>query len=298
MDIRQRLHTTASLLRVTCFLGSILLLAGCSTGKMVVRGSQTIMDSGIEAMNSETDLQLARAAMPANLKLMEGMLLEDPENIDLLLFAAQGFYGYSYGFIETEDRARASDFYRRCYGYALRTFSLRGFDIDPEIASSDDLQNAVTSAGTDDVPAIFWTATCLGKWADMNRDNIASAAHLSNVAILMQRVIELEDTYYHGAAHMFFGVYYGGLSPMFGGDFTLAEQHFQRAAEINQDKLLLVDLLHAEFLDRQQLNQAGFHQRLTGILEAPEDLYPQMALVNAISKHKAALLLEHEEEWF
>ena len=84
-------HTMTSLLRIACLSSALLILAGCSTGKMVVRGSQTIMDSGIEAMNSETDLQLARAAMPANLKLMEGMLLEDPDNIDLLLYAAQGF---------------------------------------------------------------------------------------------------------------------------------------------------------------------------------------------------------------
>jgi hypothetical protein len=298
MEKQRSTPSTMSLLRAACFVGSVLLLAGCSTGKMVVRGSQTIMDSGIEAMNSETDLQLARAAMPANLKLMEGMLLEDPDNIELLLFTTQGFYGYSYGFIETEDTLRAGDLYRRCYGYALRTFSLRGFDIDPETASTEDLQNAVAGAGKDDVPAIFWTATCLGKWVDMNRDNIAGIAGLSNVATLMQRVIELDDSYYYGAAHLFFGVYYGGRAPMLGGDFALAEQHFQRAAKINDDKLLLVDLLHAEYLDRQQLNQRAFHQRLTGILEAPDDLYPQMALINAISKHKAALLLEYEGDWF
>lgn len=298
MEKQRSTPSTMSLLRAACFVGSVLLLAGCSTGKMVVRGSQTIMDSGIEAMNSETDLQLARAAMPANLKLMEGMLLEDPDNIELLLFTTQGFYGYSYGFIETEDTLRAGDLYRRCYGYARRTFSLRGFDIDPETASTEDLQNAVAGAGKDDVPAIFWTATCLGKWVDMNRDNIAGIAGLSNVATLMQRVIELDDSYYYGAAHLFFGVYYGGRAPMLGGDFALAEQHFQRAAEINDDKLLLVDLLHAEYLDRQQLNQQAFHQRLTGILEAPDDLYPQMALINAISKHKAALLLEYEGDWF
>ncbi|MGB5177191.1 MAG: TRAP transporter TatT component family protein [Gammaproteobacteria bacterium] len=286
------------LLGAALFIGSLLLLGGCSTGKMVVRGSQTIMDSGIEAMNQENDLQLARAAMPANLKLMEGMLLEDPENIELLLFAAQGFYGYSYGFIETEDGDRAGDLYRRCYGYARRAFSLHGIDVDPETASADELQNAVASAGKDDVPAIFWSASCLGKWVDMNRDNIAGIAGLSNVAILMQRIIELDETYYHGAAHMFFGVYYGGRAPMLGGDFALAEQHFQRAAEINDDKLLLVDLLHAEYLDRQQLNQQAFQQRLRGILEAPDNLYPQMALINAISKHKAALLLEYEDDWF
>lgn len=296
---KQRIsHSTTSLPATACFLGAVLLLAGCSTGKMVVRGSQTIMDSGIEAMNSETDLQLARAAMPANLKLMEGMLLEDPENVDLLLYAAQGFYGYSYGFIETEDAARAGALYRRCYDYARQALILRGFNTDPETATTDDLHAAVASAGKADVPVLFWSATCLGKWIDMNRDNIAGIAGLGNVAVIMQRIIELDESYYHGAAHMFFGVYYGGRSPMLGGNFAAAEQHFRRADEINNDKLLLVDLLHAEYLDRQKLDQEAFNRRLTAILEAADDLYPEMALINAISKYKAALLLEYEDTWF
>ncbi len=42
----------------------------------------------------------------------------------------------------------------------------------------------------------------------------------------------------------------------------------------------------------------AFHQRLIGILEAPDDLYPQLALINGISKYKAALLLESEADWF
>ena len=97
MDKRRTTSLPAQLSRAIGLIVSLLLLAGCSTGQMVVRGSQTILDSGVVAMNSETDLELARTAMPANLKLIEGMLLEDPGNVELLLFAAQGFYGYSYG---------------------------------------------------------------------------------------------------------------------------------------------------------------------------------------------------------
>ncbi len=298
MDRQRKTRHTAPLARATGLVVSLLLLAGCSTGQMVVRGSQTILDSGVVAMNSETDLELARTAMPANLKLIEGMLLEDPGNFELLLFAAQGFYGYSYGFIETEDRARAGALYRRCYDYARQTLPLRGFDFDPETASADEIRAALASADKADVPAIFWTASCQGKWIDMNRDKVAGFAGLGNVAVMMQRVLELDDSYYYGATHLFFGVYYGGRSPLLGGDFAKAEQHFQRAAEINDNKLLLVDLMHAEFLDRQQLDRDGFHQRLVGILEAPDDLYPEMALVNNISKEKAALLLEQEDDWF
>ncbi|MEA2093913.1 MAG: TRAP transporter TatT component family protein, partial [Pseudomonadota bacterium] len=75
-------------------------------------------------------------------------------------------------------------------------------------------------------------------------------------------------------------------------------ENFRRAAEINHDKLLLVDLLQAEFLARQRLDQQDFHNRLTRIIEAPDDLYPEMALVNGITKQRARYLLAFEDEWF
>jgi hypothetical protein len=85
---------------------------------------------------------------------------------------------------------------------------------------------------------------------------------------------------------------------MFGGDYELAEQHFRKAAAINQDKLLLVELLQAEYLDRQRLDQAGFNKRLTGIVDAPDNLYPEMALINGIAKQRARYLLTLEDDWF
>jgi hypothetical protein len=293
--LSRRLHILMRLAVVGC---TVTLITACSMGQMVVRGSQTILDSGIDSMNRETDLQLARDAMPANLKLIEGMLIEDPKNAELRLYAAEGFYGYSFGFIETENPARAKQLYRRCYGHAQLALQQVGVDVDPEVATPEAVEAAVGKAGKKAVPALFWTANCLGKWIDLSRDDLALVASLANVAILMQRVLELDNEFYFGGAHIFFGVYYGGRSPMLGGDFARAEAEFQRAAEINDNKLLIVNLLQAEFLDRQRLDQQAFNQRLTAILEAPDDLYPEMALINGIAKQKAALLLDLEGEWF
>ena len=279
-------------------LAVMALLNACSMGQLVVRSSQTILDSGIEAMNRETDLRLARAAIPANIKLIEGMLLEDPSNTELRLYAAEGFYGYSYGFVETEDRARAAQLYRRCYDHALLALQQAGMQLDPEAVPRDQLADASGQLGRRAVPALFWTASCLGKWIDLNRNSVSGIASLGNAAALMQRVIELDDAFYHGGAHMFFGVYYGGRSPTLGGDFKRSAQHFQRADEINARKLLLVDLLRAEFLYRQQLDRKAFHDTLQRIQSAPDDLYPEMALVNAIARQKAAELLTFEDQWF
>jgi tetratricopeptide (TPR) repeat protein len=256
------------------------------------------MDSSAETMNRETDLELAREAMPANLKLIEGMLIEDPGNSVMRLYAAEGFYGYAYGFIELEDSERASQFYRRCYGHALQALRDTGIQANPESSSPAELEAAVGKAGGKSVPALFWAASCLGKWIDLNRDEPTGIIEISSAAIMMQRVLELDDAYYYGGAHMFFGVYYGGRAPMFGGDYELAEQHFRKAAAINQDKLLLVNLLQAEYLDRQRLDQAGFNKRLTGIVDAPDNLYPEMALINGIAKQRARYLLTLEDDWF
>jgi len=291
-------QTHRRLLHIPGILLAAAMLSACSVGQMVVRGSQTILDSGVDSMNRETDLELARAAMPANLKLIEGMLLEDPQNEELLLYAAQGFYGYSYGFIELEDNERAQQLYRRCYDYAHRALHLAGLGLNPETAAVAELESATANLGKEAVPALFWSASCLAKWIDLDRDDVSSVANLASAAILMQRVLELDDSFYYGGPHLFFGVYYGSRAPMFGGDFVLSEEHFQRADEINQHKLLIVDLLRAEYLYRQLLNQTAFHDTLQYIVDAPEGLYPEMALVNAISRQRAGYLLALEDEWF
>ncbi len=276
----------------------VLLLAACSMGKMVVQGTESVMDSSLETMNRETDLVLARDAMPANLKMLEGMLVEDPGNTEMRLYAAEGFYGYTYGFVENEDPERASHLYRRCYLHALQALQESGVHVDPATSTPGELEKAVAAAGSSAVPALFWTASCLGKWIDMNRNLPTGIAELSSAATLMQRVLELDEAFYHAGPHLFFGVYYGGRSPMLGGRYELAEEHFRQAAAINQDRLLLVDVLHAQYLDRQRLDRDGFRTRLQRVIDAPDNLAPDLALINGIAKQHARHLLTFEDDWF
>ena len=85
---------------------------------------------------------------------------------------------------------------------------------------------------------------------------------------------------------------------MFGGNFKKSEEHFDRAREITGGRLLVADLLQAQYLSRQKLDREDFHKRLTKIIEAPDDLYPELGLLNQIAKRKARMLLSKEEQWF
>ncbi|TCV82342.1 TRAP transporter TatT component family protein [Sulfurirhabdus autotrophica] len=275
-----------------------LLLNACSMGQIVARSTVSIMDSGVIAMNHETDLELAKAAIPANIKLVEGMIQEVPTNRELRIYAAQGFYGYAFGFVEDENHERASSLYQRGLKHAfaaLATFGLKG---DIQSMRNDTLQQNISHLDSNAVPALFWAASNWAKLIDLNRDDPSRIAELSKVSSLMQRVIELDENYYYGGPQLFFGVWHGSRPPMLGGDFALSEKHFKKARDLTQGKLLIVDLLYAQYLSVQQADRKTFHDKLTAIVNAPPDIFPEMALVNAISQRKARLLLTKEGELF
>ncbi len=289
-----RSHQPLKLITLSLLL---LLLSSCSMNKMMVNMSMPMIEGGIEAMNEEPDLQLAEDAMPANISMLNGMIRLDPENVQLHVFAAQAYYGLSYGFNEDKNNPRADRFYLRGLKHGLIALELLGLK-DVKKQNIESFEQQLQKLDKDDVAAIFWTASNWAKWIDLNRDDAASLIQLAKPTAMMQRVLELDDTFYYGGAHMYFGVYYGARPPMFGGDFATSKSHFERAREINHNKLLIVDLLQAQYLSRQMFDQKDFHRRLTRIIDAPQDLYPELTLLNQIAKRKARLLLDKEEQWF
>jgi hypothetical protein len=273
-------------------------LGGCSMGQMVARSSVSILDGSIDAMNRETDLALAEAAMPANLKLIEGLIEEDPRNTVLLVNAAQGFYGYAFGFVELNDRTRADALYRRGFEYGVRGLREFGVTIDLLDANPEQVDTAVGGLGARAVPLLFWTASCWAKQIDLNREDPARIAQLGSAERLMQRVLQLDPDFYYGGVYLFYGVYYGGRAPMFGGNFAAAELNFSKAGAVTDNRLLMVDVLQAEYLERQRLDQQRFHQLLTRVIEAPVNIFPEMALVNQVARQRARHLLTLEKDWF
>lgn len=285
-----------SVLRLLSALSLLVLLSACSIEQLMVRASIPMIEGGVTALNKETDLELAEASIPTNLELLEGMLTIDPENVELHDYAAQAYYGLGYGFNEDHRPERASAFYLRGKKHGLISLALNGAKrIDGPI---EELEADMKSLDEDAVPGLFWTASNWAKWIDLNRDKPEAVAQLHRPTVLMRRVLELDENFYHGGAHMYFGVYYGSRSPMFGGNFEKAREHFDKARAATDGRLLVADLLQAQYLARQEFDREDFHKRLTKIIDAPDDLYPELGLLNQITKRKARMLLSKEKEWF
>lgn len=281
-----------------CLALAWLSLSGCSTSQLVARGAAPLIDHGVAAMNSETDLELARASIPANLKMIEALLLADPGNAAYRLQAAMGFYGYALGFVEPDDPDRAAALYGRARDHALVALDRAGMAQATLTGDEAELERALAKLDVSAVPALFWTASAWGKWIELQLDDPARLAELPRVEAVMQRVLVLDETYYYGGAHVFFGVYYGGRAPMFGGDFARAARHFDRAAALSQNRLQLVEVYRARYLLRQMGEREAFHAALGRVLDAPASPDPELNLANALAKKQAADLLAQEEELF
>ncbi|RDH82378.1 MAG: hypothetical protein DIZ80_08770 [endosymbiont of Galathealinum brachiosum] len=280
------------------FIWIILQLNACSMAELTVKASMPMIEGGMIAMNRETDLLLAEAAMPANIELMEGMIINAPDNEDLRNYASQAYYGYAYGFVEDNNPQRAASFYQRGLKHAL--YNLQNNGLSQKILSGDleSLQTKLNSLDEDDVASLFWAASNWAKWIDHNRDKAEAIADLPKTVMIMQRVIDLDEGFFMAGPHLFFGVYNGNRSPMLGGNYSLSEEHFNKARQLNNNQLLIVDLLQAEYLDRQKFDQQAFHQRLTKLINTTSDNNADLSLINNIAKQKAKRLLKKESAWF
>ncbi len=295
-------------LKIGLIIITLSQLGACSMAQLTVKASMPLIDGGVTAMNEQSDLGIAALAIPANISLIEGMLVNDPDNNKLRLYAAQAYYGYAFGFIEDgfiadgfnaqANPIRAAKLYEKGYHHAKQVLLSEGLTEQDLNGDLESLQQSINQLDNNAVAALFWAASCWAKSIDLNRDKAHNLAQLPKTVMLMQRVLELDEHYYMSGAHIFFGVYYGSKSPMLGGNYKLSEQHFSLANKANQDKLLVSKLLQAQYLERQRFNQQGFQDLLKQIIQASETLYPEQALINQIAKYKASLLLKKEELWF
>ncbi len=86
-----------------------LVAQGCVG--LALQTSPSLIPNMTQAVFEECDVALARASMPADLKLMEGLLKSAPQNTQILTALSMGFTGYGLLFLEDDDPERASSFY-------------------------------------------------------------------------------------------------------------------------------------------------------------------------------------------
>ena len=277
---------------------ALTIASACIPNKQMTVGSAaTLLENVANSANKQSDLRVIREGMPAYLMLIDGMVEAVPDNERLLITAAQAYASFASAFVEDTDTEYARTLYEKAKKYALGALELRGLK-NPVYKPFDAFEEALNRLGKEDVPYMFWTATCWGSWIQLSLDSMAAVAELPRVEALMKRVLVLDEQFYFGGPHLFMGIWFASRPKMAGGDLTRARYHFQKALEFSQGKFLMTQVYYADQYARKTFDKKLFVATLQSVLETPADIIPKLTLLNTVAHKKAKELLEQVDSYF
>src|SRR5438552_11736932 len=167
------------------------------------------------SFGSDDDSELIKAAAPFSLKLMESLLAENPRHLGLLSAAAGGFTQYAYAFVQEDAdeaeprdlaaaealRARARRLYLRAERYGLRGLEVKHPGFGKALLANP--KAAVRTASKADVSLLYWTAAAWASAISLSKDNPEIVGQIPAMESLIDRALELDESYADGAIHNF-----------------------------------------------------------------------------------------------
>lgn len=275
----------------------VSLSCSCANKAFMIKSMDPVMQDLNLAVNRTTDLDMLRDAMPVFLVQMDGFITSVPED-PLLLKGAESYYGYTFAFVEDTDRQRASMLYAKARDYALRTMTgYRNF-AEKLNGPPGEFRDMLYGFGEGNIGHLFWTGSCWLAWISVNTDDPQALMDLPKAQALLERVVQIDETYYHGSALILLGSLYASRPKMAGGDPEKAKDYFDRAFDITGGRNLIAHLMYARYYSYQIQDRDLFVKTLQHVLATPATIDPDMAFINEVARRKAGVLLDHVDEYF
>ena len=294
MVINSSIKRSLSILIILGFFAS--LMGGCM--RFALRMTPSLFPNFTSTIFEECDPELAKEAIPSNLKLLEGLLKNDPQNKQILTALTLGFTGYSMLFVEDDDTERASRLYNRARDYGIKALGEKGALLKKPGFSREQVLSVLRSMDTNDLETLLWTTVAWSAWINLNLDQPAALAQLGVSQACIERVMELDGDYFYGLPYILMGVSLAARPPMLGGDPNRAKTYFQKALELNHRKFMLTQYYCARFYSVRIQNKKLFLELLDEIAQKkPQDL-KDVCLINIMIQDKAKKLKNRSEDLF
>ena len=285
---------------------SMFLLTGCSIRRFAVNKIGDALASGGSTYSSDDDLILVGEALPFGLKLIESLLDESPKHRGLLITACEGFTTYAYIYVQhkadtgaeqdltraREMRTRARRLYLRARAYGLRRLEASYKGITERIEA--DPQAALSVVKKKNVPALYWNAAALGLGISVSKNDAEMLAHLPEVEALLERALELDESWNEGALHAF-QVTLASAKPG-QPDYQKLRKHFDRALDLSGGNQAGLYIAYAEAVSINKQDRSEFVSLLNKALAIDTDQHKEVRLANIVAQQRARWLLKRIDE--
>lgn len=257
-----------------------------------------LVDPLAQSLQRQTDLELVCDGTPALLLMIDGFISSDPKNKKLLMTGTQAYTAYGAAVTECGDAERAAGLSVRAKEYGMNLLSLLPGLRDSLSLSPDDFTQALKKIDSSQVKYLFWGGYGWAAWIQHQEGSAAALADLVKVERIMLRVLDLDETFYNGAPHLFLGAYYGAKPKPYGGRPEESRRHFERALAVSDRQFLLAQVTYAEIYGRMAFDRTLYESLLREVLDFPLENRPDLALSNQVAKRRARRLLERADMYF
>jgi predicted anti-sigma-YlaC factor YlaD len=297
------------MIRIAALCLALAFAQGCSVRQYAMSRVGDALAGGGDVFAAEDDPELARAAAPFSLKLMESMLAEIPAHAGLLTAAASGFAQYSYAFVQQDaDEAEARDvlaaaalrerarrLYIRARDYALRALEARhpGFAAELE----RDPKRALARLSRAAVLALYWLTVASAAVVSLSKDSAHAIAELPRIDQLVQQLQAIDPEFGEGALQAFL-ISYEMARPGSRDADARARQHFEHAVRLSQRQKAAPFVALAESLCVREQKKDEFTALLGEAIALEPARRPEWRLENLVMQRRARWLLSQTEHLF
>lgn len=273
---------------------ALSIFSGCSS--IAASASNRIAKNLSSAILNQDDPATVEAGMPSYLILVDSLIEGDPQNENLLLTGSKLYGAYAAAFVKEPERAKLLA--RKSRDYSARALCAHGtslcnvMDLPYEAFNS-----AIAKLKVDEVPLLYASAAAWAGWIQANSSDWNAIASLPKVKGIMARVVELDESYDHGHAHLYLGVIATLLPPALGGKPEEGRVHFERAILLSEGHDLMGKVEYARRYARITYDRELHDRLLREVLEA-DAAVSGLTLSNTLAKRQAQELLASADSYF
>jgi hypothetical protein len=217
-----------------------------------------------------------------------------PENIEVLALMTRAYYFYADSFLRGDEKGYL-DYMDRSVWWGERALIAASPEFAAQMSNKGKFHEAIAVVGIEALPAMYWYATALGKWARASGFGVL-VGQKDNIKATMTRALELDPTFYHGGPHRYFGAFYA-IAPAFaGGDPEQSKVHYQKSLDIAPyflgTKVLMAENLATKLDDEEMFDRLLEEVLAVDLATVPPEILPEMT----VEKEKAIELQKQKEE--
>lgn len=216
------------------------------------------------------------------------------ENAPLLALVTRAYYFYADGYLRGDEKAYL-DYMDRAVWWGDRALMAASPEFAEKMRAKGKYHEVIGVVGIEALPAMYWYATALGKWARASGFGVL-VGQKDNIKATMTRALELDPNFYHGGPHRYFGAFYAVAPGFAGGDPVKSQEHYDKALEIAPyfigTKVLMAENLATKLDDEEMFDRLIEEVLAADLSQVPPEVLPELT----VEQEKARELKKQKED--